>query len=118
MQPVLELFNQLFAQFGIPKTIVSDNGTQFTSTDFKEFCRLNGIYHVQTASYHPSSNGLAERAVQVVKQGISKQSTGTLNDQISRVLFQYRITSYSTIGVSPAELLMGRRLRTFKIIPS
>ena len=72
----IRYLRQLFAQFGIPETIVSDNGTQFTSTDFKE-CRFNGIHHMQTALYHPSSNGLAERAVQVVKQGISKQSTGT-----------------------------------------
>ena len=106
----IRYLRQLFAQFGIPETIVSNDGTQFTSADFKEFCRLNGIHHVQTAPYHPSSNGLTERAVQVVKQGISKQSTGTLNDQISWVLFQYRITPHSTTGVSPAELLMGRRL--------
>ena len=108
----IRYLRQLFTQFGIPETIVSDNSTQFTSTDFKEFCRLNGIQHVQIAPYHPSSNGLTERAVQVIKQGISKQSTGTLNDQISRVLFQYRITPHSTTGVSPAELVMGRRLRS------
>ena len=41
---------------------------------------MNGIRHIQTAPYHPSSNGMAERAVQVVKQGIKKQSRGTLND--------------------------------------
>ena len=67
----IRYLRQLFAQFGIPETIVSDNGTQFVSVEFKEFCRLNGIRHVQTAPYHPSSNGLAERAVQVVKQGVS-----------------------------------------------
>ena len=108
----IRYLRQLFAQFGIPETIVSDNGTQFVSTEFKEFCRLNGIRHIQTAPYHPSSNGLAERAVQVFKQGIRKQSTGTLNDKISRMLFQYRITPHSTTGMAPAEMLMGRRLRS------
>ena len=108
----LRYLRQVFAQFGIPETVVSDNGTQFVSDEFKEFCRLNGIRHVQTAPYHPSSNGLAERAVQVVKQGIRKQSSGTLNDRISRMLFQYRITPHSTTGVSPSELLFGRRLRS------
>ena len=108
----IRYLRQLFAQFGIPETIVSDNGTQFVSAEFKEFCRLNGIRHVQTAPYHPSSNGLAERAVQVFKQGISKQSTGTLHDKISRMLFQYRITPHSTTGMSPAEMLIGRRLRS------
>ena len=108
----IRYLRQLLAQFGIPETIVSDNGTQFVSADFKDFCRLNGIHHIQTAPYHPSSNGLAERAVQVFKKGISKQSTGTLNDQISRLLFQYRITPHSTTGISPAEMLIGRRLRS------
>ena len=36
---------QLIAQFGIPETIVSDNGTQFVATEFKEFCQQNGIRH-------------------------------------------------------------------------
>ena len=69
---------QLIAQFGIPETIVLDNGTQFVSAEFKEFCRMNGIRHVQTTLYHPSSNGLVERAVQVFKLGIRKQSTGSI----------------------------------------
>ena len=45
--------HQLIAQFGIPETIMSDNGTQFVATEFKGFCQLNGIRHVQTAPYHP-----------------------------------------------------------------
>jgi len=106
------LLRQLFAQFGIPETIVSDNGTQFISAEFKEFCRLNGIRHIQTVPYHPSLNGLVECAIQVFKQGIHKQSTGTLNDKISRMLFQYCITFYSTTGMAPAEMLIGRRLHS------
>ena len=101
---------QLIAQFEIPETIVSDNGSQFVATEFKEFCQLNGIRHVQTAPYHPSSNGLAERGVQVFKLGIQKQSSGTIHDKIARVLFQYRMTPHSTTGVAPAELLLSRKL--------
>jgi len=85
---------------------VSDNGAQFIAAEFKDFCRMNDIRYIQTAPYHPSSNGMAERAVQVVKQGNRKQSTGTLNDKISQVLFQYHITPHSTTGSSPSELLM------------
>ena len=101
---------QLIAQFGILETIVSNNGTQLVAAKFKEFCQLNGIQHVQTALYHLSSNGLAEQAMQVFKQGISKQLTGTIHDKIARVLFQYRMTPHSTTGVTPAELLLGRNL--------
>ena len=74
---------------------VSDNGTQFVALEFKEF---NGIWHVQTVSYHPLLNGLAEHAVQVFKQGIRKQSTGSIHDKIARLLFQYCITPHSTTG--------------------
>jgi len=100
----IRYLRQVFAQFGVPESIVSDNGAQFTAADFKDFCRMNSIRHIQTAPYHPSSSGMAERAVQVIKQGIRKQSTGTLNDKISRVLFQYHITPHSTTGSSLSEL--------------
>ena len=103
---------QIFSQFGIPEVIVSDNGPQFTAEEFKCFCRRNGIHHTPVAPYHPSSNGLAERAVQVVKQGLKKLSTGTMQDRLSRFLFQYRLTPHSTTGISPAEMLVGRRIRS------
>ena len=54
----------VFARFGIPKTVVSDNGAQFTSKEFQEFMSSNGIQHRMGASFHPSTNGLAERLVQ------------------------------------------------------
>ena len=86
---------------------MSDNGTQFTALEFEEFCRLNGIVHTKVAPYHPSSNGLAERAVRVFMR---KQTGGSISDQLSRLLLQYRITPHSTTGLSPAELLIGRKL--------
>ena len=101
-----------FAQLGVPETVVTDNGPSFVSEEFKLFLKKNGIAHVTSAPYHPSSNGLAERAVQIFKQGLKKLKEGTLAEKIARFLFQYRITPQSTTGVSPAELLMGRRLRS------
>ena len=101
-----------FAQFGIPNMVVTDNGTCFTSSEFEKFLEKNGISHIRTAPYHPASNGLAERAVQIVKQGLKKVTEGTLTDRLSRSLFSYRTTCHSTTGVSPAELLLGRKVRT------
>ena len=72
------------------------------------FLSRNGIKHLKSASYHPASNGLAERAVQIFKRGMKKMKTGSLTDRIARVLFNYRITPQTT-GLSPAELLMSRR---------
>ena len=111
-QATIQRLRTLFAQFGIPNTLVSDNGPNFTSAEFAEFLKRNGITHIQTAPYHPSSNGLAERAVQVVKQGLRKNREGIITDRLARVLFSYRTTAQSTTGRTPAELLFGRNLRT------
>ena len=63
---------EIFAQHGLPDMLVSDNGTKFTSEQFAEFLRSNGIIRVKTAPCHPLINGLAERAVQTVKEGTTK----------------------------------------------
>ena len=102
----------LFSQFGLPDILVSDNGSCFTSAEFQDFLLSNGIKHWKSAPYHPSSNGLAEKAVQIVKQGLKRMKDGTINDKLSRLLFSYRITPHSTTGVSPGQLMMGRNLKT------
>jgi hypothetical protein len=58
---IIGCLRHLFATHGIPELIVSDNGPQFTSTDFEEFARANGIKYVRSSPYHPASNGEAER---------------------------------------------------------
>ena len=102
----------LFSTFGVPESIVSDNGPQLAAAEFQEFCKRNGIHHILIAHYHPASNGLAERGVQTFKGGYRKLSEGTVEDRIARFLLQYRVTANTTTGMSPAELMFGRRLRT------
>ena len=63
----VEALQVLFAKYGLPEQLVSDNGPQFTSEDFSQFMRMNGIKHIRSAPYHPSSNGLAECFVQTFK---------------------------------------------------
>ena len=101
-----------FARFGLPEMIVTDNATCFRSEEFETFLEQNGVKHVTSAPYHPASNGLAERAVQIVKRGLKKVTVGSLRSRVDTVLCSYRITPQSTTGVSPAELLLGKRLRT------
>ncbi|XP_055355953.1 uncharacterized protein K02A2.6-like [Paramacrobiotus metropolitanus] len=69
---VIESFLNLFSRYGICAEIVSDNGTQFTSEPFAQFCAQFGIKHIRTPPGHPQSNGQAERFVQTVKDGIAK----------------------------------------------
>jgi transposase InsO family protein len=61
---------KLCAQHGLPETIVSDNGTQFKSQVFKEFCRTNAINHILSTPYHPQSNGRADKFVDTFKRGL------------------------------------------------
>ena len=105
----IQCMRTLFAQFGLPDILVSDNGTSFTSSEFQEFLTTNGIKHWKSAPYHPSSNGLAEKAMQIVKQGLKRMKDGSY--QLVTVLFTYHITSHSTTGVPPAQMLMGRNLK-------
>lgn len=110
----IDALRSIFATHGLPEMLVSDNGTAYTSVEFQTFMKRNGVRHVTSAPYHPSSNGLAERAVQTFKEGLKKTSAteSDLPTRLARFLFQYRITPHSTTGVSPAELLMGRRPRS------
>ena len=102
----------LFARFGLPESIVTDNATCFVSDEFESFLSSNGVKHTTSAPYHPATNGLAERAVQIVKRGLRKIREGSMNSRLAKVLLSYRITPQSTTGISPSELLLGRRSRT------
>ena len=101
---------QTFATHGLPKSLVSDNGSCFTSDKFCIFMKTNGIHHLTSNPYHAASNRLAERAVQVVKHGLRKIEGGSFQNKLCRVLAHYKITPHSTTGTSPAELLLKGRL--------
>ena len=108
----IEKLRAVFATHGLPRKVVTDNGSSFTSEEFRSFMSENGITHVTTAPYHPSSNGLAERAVQTFKRGLIATKGQSLQERLSKFLFTYRISPHTTTGVAPAQLLMNRRLRS------
>eukprot|EP00731_Ephydatia_muelleri_P000767 Em0001g767a len=110
-QQAIKILRNLFATHGLPEMVVSDNGSAFTSAEFQTFVKRNGIRHVRSAPYHPSSNGQAERVVQTFKEAILK-TTGDLDARLARFIFQYRLTPHTTTGLSPAEMLLGRRPRS------
>ena len=60
----IEVLRHIFSSYGIPEQLVSDNGSQFTSEEFADFVKSNGIKHIRTAPYRPSSNGAVERLLQ------------------------------------------------------
>ena len=107
----IEHLMQTFATYGLPKSLVSDNCSCFTSEEFCTFMKTNGVHHITSSHYHTASNGLAERAVEEVKHGLRKIEGGSLQNKLCRVLARYRITPHSTIGTSPADLLLKHHLR-------
>ena len=109
---VIDHLRTIFAQFGLPETLVTDNGSCFVSAEFSAFALANRIKHITSAPYHPSTNVLAERAVQIVKKGSKKVTEGTIQTRLARVLMAYRLTPHTTTGMTPAELLLGRQPRT------
>lgn len=113
----IQCLRQCFARFGIPMSFVSDNGTCFTASEFREFLKANGVYHSLIAPGHPQTNGLAENAVKTVKQALIKalgrgtRSNEAVDKALQDILMQYRNTPHCTTEVSPAKVLLGRELR-------
>ena len=110
----IKSLREIFSRFGVPKIIVSDNGTQFASKNFEAFCYSNNIIHAKSTLYHPKTNGLAERAVRTFK-GRMKASKGFAADwelRLQRFLIAYRNTPQKSTGRAPAELLIGWKIRT------
>ena len=66
-QATIECMRRVFAAFGLPKNLVTDNGLEFTGAEFQDFLKRNGIQHLRSAPYHPATNGLTKRAIQTLK---------------------------------------------------
>lgn len=105
---------RIFASYGVPRVIVSDNGSQFTCHEFENFLRSNGIKHRFSAPYNPATNGQVERYVQTLKNSLKKIncSRKDLENELQNFLLQYRKIPHCITGVSPAMLFLKREIRT------
>ncbi len=112
----IKSLRHMFAREGLPKELVSDNGPQLTSDEFTGFLKNNGIKHSLVPPYHPSSNGAAERSVQIAKNALKKHMLSgdgvSVQERLDNFLLMYRTTPHSSTGRAPAELFRGRQLRT------
>ena len=110
----IKVLREIFSRHGLPEQIVSDNGPQFISAEFSEFCKGNGIKHLQVALYHPASNGLAKCMVQIFKQSMCRSNNDGIPfpQRLANFLLMYRTAPHCTTNIAPCELLMGRALRT------
>uniref|UniRef100_A0A3B4GHF4 Integrase catalytic domain-containing protein n=1 Tax=Pundamilia nyererei TaxID=303518 RepID=A0A3B4GHF4_9CICH len=102
---VVQKLKSTFARFGIPDEVLSDNGPQFSSSEFQAFVREMDFAHITSSPHHPQGNGHAERAVQTAKKILR-------HDDPLIALMCYMSTPCTTTGFSPVELNMGRKIRT------
>ena len=72
----ISILRSCFARLGLPVVLVSDNATNFASSEFKDFMSLNGIRHIFSAPFKPSTNGLAENMVKTFKAAMAKFKRG------------------------------------------
>ena len=93
----------IFARWGVPESLKTDNGRQFTSDTFQKFAVDYNFRQVFSSPYHAQANGEAESAVKVAKHILMQDDSA---------LMASRSTPMQSTGVSPAELHMGRKMRT------
>ena len=98
----------------LTRTTVTDNGPQFVSREFADFIQGNGIKHIHTAPYHPSSNRAVERLVQTFKQDtkVGECCGLSLQHHLQSFLMSYRSTPHATTRQSPALIFLGCPIRT------
>ena len=118
-EKTIEMLRSLFARHGLPKEVVSDNGPQFTSSEFVDFLKKNHVKQTLVPAYHPASNGAAEKSVQTIKNVLKKylfeeyggQKT-SMQQKLDNFLLTYRTTPHSTTQCTPASLFYKRDIRT------
>lgn len=112
-EETIKKLHYIFGRWGIPRTIVSDNGRSFTSAIFKRFLEENHIQHVYSPPYHPQTNGLAEVCVRTTKTHLYRALQTNMNilDALNKYLLYYRNCIHSGTGETPSKLFIGRSLR-------
>lgn len=107
---VISHMKSIFARHGIPQEVVSDNGTQYTSEEFKTFSKQWEFKHTTSSPTYPKANGFAERMVQTMKNLLTK--THESGEDLYLAMLNYRSTPVNNTMPSPAELLTNRKFRT------
>ena len=110
----LKFVRDLVARFGLPHSIITDNGTNFAHGDLKEYCDEKGI-RLDLASFsHPQSNGQVERANGLILSGIKprleaplRRAAGAWAEELPSVLWSLRTTPNRSIGFTPFFLVYG-----------
>ena len=98
----------------LPKCVVSDNGTCFTSEEFRQFCENNKIRHVTSPAYHKQSNGAAENFIDTLKIFLNKNDNGAISTEllVLKVCVRHNTTPTSSALTAPIEEILAYTPRT------
>ena len=114
----IKVLRTLFALYGIPEEMVSDNGPQLASEEFTRFLKQNVFRSSRVPLYHRASNGAAGRSVQTAKAVLTKQVLNGKANILSlkhRLVANFLILNSSTpqiaTGQCPIELCLERQIR-------
>lgn len=103
-------FDQIISRYGIPKLVVTDQGSNFMSDVFKRLCKLLKLKKVQTTAYHPQANGALERShkslVEYLRNFVDKNPR-TWNEHLRQAMFVHNTTIHRCMGFTPMEVLYG-----------
>ena len=111
---VAEALLGIFSRVGIPKEILSDQGSNFTSALMQELCKLLHVKKLKSTPYHPEANGLVERFNGTLKRMLTcfvQDEQLEWDTLLPYMLFAYREVPQDSTGFSPFELLYGRHVR-------
>ena len=107
----VQKFDRIFAEFGIPKKLKSDNGPPFNGFDFRKFAKFLGFKHQRITPYYPEANGLVEKFNTGLEKVLhtSQIEQKDWRHELNAYLRNYRATPHSTTNESPANLLFQKR---------
>ena len=108
-QSVTGQLKSIFSEYGIPVRVISDNGPQFASTEFKEFSRQYRFSHITSSPCYVQANGFIEHMVQTVKMSMKKCLASEHDFNLAMLV--YRAMPQSNKLPSPAEMLNNRKFR-------
>jgi hypothetical protein len=111
---VVEFIKEIMYRFGVPSNIITDNGTQFTAREFKDFCAGSGIKINYASVSHPQSNGQVECSNGMILQGLKPRIFDRLNPyagiwvkELPSVLWALCITPSRATGHTLFSLVYG-----------